>query len=302
MFARRTLVGSAGVADHFTLSANEEASFLGLPLLLFVIGVAVAMWRRTIVQALVVLLVSFSVLSLGRTVTIEGHPTRIPAPLKVMRHIPPFDLATATRYALVVVPVVGVLLALACAALLRWSAGDRRRRLLVLGAVAVALVPLLPRPIQVRDVPVPAFISGGAWKQYVSDDRTLVPVPLPQNYYMDGMRWAAVAKGGFAIPRGYFMGPRSATDQRNTFDPPARPTSTLLATVARTGEVPVVTDADRAAARSDLRYWRAAVVVVARSQPHATALSATVDQLLGPGRWDEAGGVWLWDVRALTTG
>jgi hypothetical protein len=297
VFARRTLLGSARLADHVTLSANEEASFLGPPLFLFMIGAAVAMWRRTLVQALLVIVVIFTVLSLGPSVTVYGHHTHIPGPLRLLRHIPPFDLATATRYALVVVPVVGVLLALACAALLRWSAGDPRRRVLALALVGVALVPLLPKPIQVRDRPVPAFVSSGEWKRYVTGDRTLVPVPLPQNIHMDGMRWAALSNADFAIPRGYFMGPTSMANDRNAWNPAPRPTATLLGTVALTGKVPTISDVDRAAAQVDLRYWRAAIVVVSLTEREAPALVATVTALLGPGTWDEAGGVWRWDVR-----
>ncbi len=301
-FARRTVAGSAQVAQHLTLSANEEASFLGWPLLLFLAGTVVLLWRRALVRALVVTGVVFGVLALGPSITIYGHHTHIPAPLRVLRHVPPFDLATATRYALVVIPVVGVLLAVACAGLLRWSAADRRRQGLAVALVAAALLPLTPKPIQVIGRPVPAFITSGEWRQYVTGDRTLVPVPLPRYDQMDGMRWAALTKIGFPIPRGYFMGPDGTAAARSTWDPPLRPTSTLLLDVVRTGKVPAVTDADRAAALADLRYWRAAVVVALPAGPHAEALLTTVTGLLGPGRYDGAGGVWLWDVRPLTGG
>jgi hypothetical protein len=122
-FARRTLLGSDHFARKVTLSANEEASFLGFPLLLFVIGAGWAMWRRTIVKALVTTVAVFIVLSLGSWLRVFGHRTRIPGPLVVLRYIPPFDLTTATRYAMAIVPVVGILLALAVAGLLHWSAG-----------------------------------------------------------------------------------------------------------------------------------------------------------------------------------
>jgi hypothetical protein len=74
----------------------------------------------------------------------------------------------------------------------------------------------------------------------------------------------------------------------------------MLVPVAKTGKVPPIGEAERADARADLRYWRAAVVVVSRTEPHADALVQTLTELIGPGTWDEAGGVWLWDVRALS--
>src|SRR5439155_27374688 len=108
----------------------------------------------------------------------------------------------------------------------------------------------------------------------------------PGNDQMQGMRWAGLANAGFRIPRGYFIGPRGDTDPRASYSPAPRPTSTLLAVVTQTGRVPKITEADQAAARADLRYWRAAVVVVAGRERHADALVATVNALSGPGAWE----------------
>jgi hypothetical protein len=298
-FARRTLAGSDAAARQVTMSANEE-TFLGWPLLIFIVAAVVMLWRRPVVRALAATGLAFALLSLGPSITVHGHKTHIPGPLRVLRHIPPFELATATRYALVVGPVVGVLLAIAIAALLNWAARDRARQVLAVVAVGLALLPIAPKPLQVIDKPVPRFILSGQWRQYVDGDHSLVSVPLPRNDQMQGMRWAGLANAGFRIPRGYFIGPRSATDPRASYYPALRPTSSLLAVVAQTGRVPKITDADRAAARADLRYWQAAVVVVAGRERHADALVTTVTSLIGPGVWDEDGEVWLWDVRTLT--
>src|SRR5204863_4016123 len=155
------------------------------------------------------------ILSLGSWLTVYGHRTHIPAPLVVLRRIPPFDMTTATRYALAIVPVVGILIALAGAALLRWAGPGRRRRILV-GALALAvLLPIAPKPLSVWDHPVPAFITSGQWRRYVDRQHTLVTAPLPRNTHMDGMRWAALTGIGFALPSGHFMGPRAATDLRS---------------------------------------------------------------------------------------
>jgi hypothetical protein len=197
-----------------------------------------------------------------------------------------------------IVPIVGVLLALACAALVRWSGADWRRRVAAVGVVAAVLLPIAPRPLTVSERPVPAFILSGEWRRYVDRDHTLVSVPLPRNDRMEGMRWAALTNIGFAIPRGYFMGPRSATDAGSVWDPAPRPTSTMLAWVAWTGKIPSISEQNRLDARADLRYWRAAVVVVVPTETHAADLVTTVTALLGPGTYDEAGGVWLWDVRS----
>jgi hypothetical protein len=218
----------------------------------------------------------------------------------VLRHVPPFELATATRYALVIVPVVGVLLALACASLFRFAGTDRLRWAVVGAVILAVLLPNAPVPLRVFDRPVPAFITSGEWRRYVDDVHSLVPVPVPRNDQLEGMRWAGLATVGFAIPRGYFIGPTSDTNPHATWDPALRPTSTMLHEVERTGKVPAITQEDRLAAQADLRYWRAAVVVVSGTDKRVDALVGTVNALLGPGSWDEAGGVWLWDVRSLT--
>jgi hypothetical protein len=297
-FAGRTLAGSDAVADRLTLSANEE-NFLGWPLLIFTIVAVVLMWRRRLVWALASTGLGFLLLSLGPKVTVDGHKTQIPGPQRVLRHIPPFELVTSTRYALVVTPVVGILLALACAALIDWMRTDRRRIALVVALVAAVLLPIAPKPLKVAEEPVPAFILNGEWRRYVDDGHTLVSVPVPHAQKMQGMRWAALAGIGFAVPRGYFMGPTNPQNGRAAWDPQPRPTSTLLFQISNSGHVPLITDIDRVTARSDLRYWRAAVVVVAGTEPHAAALVTTMNNLIGPGTWDDTGGVWLWDVRSL---
>jgi hypothetical protein len=298
-FARQSIAGNAADAERVTLSSTEENAFYGWPLVIFILLTIGLLWRRVVVRALFITALGFVLVSLGPHVTVDGHKTHIPAPLRVLGKFPPFDLATATRYALVTVPIVGIILTYAVAGLLRWSGRDGRRLGVAGVVVAAVLLPVAPKPIPAVNHSVPAFITSGAWKQYVDDDHTLVSVPVPRNDQLAGMRWAAVAKSGFKIPRGYFMGPSSDTDTQASWIPPLRPTSELLANVTVTGDVPPITDVDRDHAREDLRYWKAAVVVLDVHQNRHAALLDAVEQLLGPAEYDAAGGVWLWDVRGL---
>ncbi|MEV6524046.1 hypothetical protein AB0M43_19020 [Longispora sp. NPDC051575] len=298
-FARRSLAGSDAAADKLTLSANEENAFFGWPLVLFVLGALAVYWRRPMVRSLLVVGLFFAGLSLGKTVVFNGELTGIPGPIRLLQHVPPFDLATATRYTLMVIPVVGVLLALGCDGLARWAGTERWRWAVASLVVAGVLLPIAPTPLTVRDRPIPAFVTSGAWKAYVDDDHTLVSVPVPRNDRMTGMRWSGVTNLGFKVPRGYFIGPTGPDDPTATWDPAPRPTSSMLRDVAAGGKVPTVTDADRANAVADLRYWKGAVVVLAATEHNAQPLLQTVTALLGAPTWDEAGGVWLWDVRNL---
>jgi hypothetical protein len=164
-------------------------------------------------------------------------------------------------------------------------------------AVAALLVPLIPTPLQTTDPQtVPGFITAGIWRAYV-DDGTIVPVP-PEPYSEQTLRW--LVAGGLA-PRyvdGYFLGPTSAGSPVARYGPPDRPTRFLLDEVARSGEVPEITDGDRAVALEDLRFWQADAVVLPQRH-NDVALLATVTSLLQrPAQ--QIGGVWVWDVRDLT--
>jgi hypothetical protein len=60
-----------------------------------------------------------------------------------------------------------------------------------------------------------------------------------------------------------------------------------------------VTEADRVNAVDDLRYWHAAIVILA-PQRNEDKLKQTVTDLLGyPPRWVD--GVWLWDVSVIAS-
>lgn len=109
----------------------------------------------------------------------------------------------------------------------------------------------------------------------------MVPVPLPTPQNPDLMRWPAAANVAFAIPEGFFIGPYGPGGKSSIGTYP-RPTSQMLATVARTGTIPEISDATRARAQADLAFWRADCVALAPG-PQEAPLRATLEQLLGPG-------------------
>ncbi len=188
------------------------------------------------------------------------------------------------------IPLISVVLAYAVSAALR-SSGFVRFAMPV--AVVTALLPIAPKPFPATDrAPVPSFISSGAWRQCVPEGGVLVPVPLPTPQDPDLMRWPAAANVAFGIPEGFFIGPYGAGGKSSIGTYP-RPTSQLLAAVARTGTVPEITDKTRAQAQADLAFWRADCVALAHG-PQEAPLRTTVDLLLGPGT--EIAGTWTWRV------
>jgi hypothetical protein len=234
----------------------------------------------------------FTLLSFGPRITIAGHKTGIPGPWTLVDHLPLFNAVVPTRLSLVVAPIIGLFLALAIDRFLATTGRERTLGLLAVGAV---LLPLLPAPMPAKDTPhLPAFIAQDIWRDYVPPDRSLVMVPLSNNIDPTGIRWAARSNLEFAIAGGYFLGP-GGNDGRSIFGAPVRQTEVLFRYVARTGDIPRLYESHLRNFDLDLRYWRAAVLVVSPAQRNADALRKLLTRLLGPGQ--QVGGVWLWDVR-----
>jgi hypothetical protein len=296
-FARQSVAGNVTLARGLSVSATEDDTFFGPFGLVMIIVSTVVLWRSRAGRATAIAGIAVLVCSLGTKLRVGGVVTPIPLPFALLNHLPLIDLVSVVRLGMVAAVIAGVLLALATDRLpaLSW----KRRRLFVAGLV-LALVPLAPKPLATFTAPpLPAFLADGTWKQYVTGDHTMVPVPLPEvTTGREGMRWAALTGLDIPMPRGYFMGPAEPPDDlTGSWTAPPRPTSTMLRAIVFTGRPPVVDDAVRASFRADLAYWRAAVVVLVPSSVHGDVLLATLTEALGPPRL--VGGVQIWDVRSL---
>ncbi|WP_374225609.1 hypothetical protein [Micromonospora sp. C31] len=319
-FARDTVAGDEAVEK--TIGLTEQNTWFGWPLVLLSLVALVLLVRRSLAaRILAVLVVVFTVASIGPKVRINGVETETDGPWAyISDDLPLVEMMMPTRLALVVAAALGVLLALA------WdtvagsgrppvpapragsdgddraagadAAGPRRRWLRPVGyaAVALAVLPLFPRPLPAEPVdPPPRFITAGGWRPYVPEGRTLVPVPIPSNVHgLPTLRWSALTQHAFPIPGGYFIGPNELGE--GVFGAPNRPTSTLIYSTMDKNAVPALTEENRRQAVEDLRFWRASVVVLG-AHPREAVLRELMTALIGPPqRVDD---VWLWDVRPL---
>jgi hypothetical protein len=295
-FARQSLAGSEVVAKHLSVSATEDNTFFGLPLVILLMVAIVLLWRSVAARSAVIAGFVLLVMSLGPRLRLAGHDTAIPLPFALISHVPVIDLVSVTRFALVAAIVVGVVLALAA---------DRVRQLprpkiraAFWAGLAVALIPVFPKPlpIVVAD-PLPPFIAGGMWRNYVTPGHTLVSVPLPEvTTGRTGMRWATLSHLAYPTPRGYFMGPRQPPeDLTGSWNAPRRTMQTVFSRVSQRGKGITVTDETRAVFRADLQFWGASVVVLVPHAPGETALRATLIALF-QSQPERVGGVELWRV------
>lgn len=301
-FSERSLAGDADTAASLSMNPTEQNAFYGWPLVVLAFLVVLWLGRRAVVRALAFTAVAAALLSLGPKFRVPLTDVVLPGPWALLSDKPLFESVIESRVAMVCAPVLGMLVALAVAALVARGAEGRRvrgRSVRYAGgaAVALALLPLFPLPLKAVDrAEVPAFVTDGTWKGYVDTaaGETLVPVPLPDPAHAEALHWQAVADLGFRLPGGYFNGPWGP-DRVGIYGAVPRNTSDLLRDVRRTGRAVRASDAWRRAVRADLRYWRAGVLVLA-PQPGDAALRTTVDDLLGQrAQWVD--GVWIWDVQ-----
>ena len=296
-YARQSLAGNGAIARGLSVSPTEDNTFFGLPLLVMLVVALRLVWRSVAARATAIAALVLLIVSMGPWLRVAGHQTAIPLPFGLISHVPVIDLVSVTRFAMVPATLIGVLLALAAD---RAGALPHRRKVAFWIGLTVALVPVAPKPLPiVGAAPLPAFIADGTWRSYVSSDRTLVPVPLPDvTTGRTAMRWASLGKLEFAMPRGYFMGPADPPrDETGSWFAAPRFTSTLLWRVREYGMVPYLTPADRAQIRADLIHWRAGAVVLVPQSRNGAALLTTLTAALGPPQL--IGGVQLWDMRSL---
>lgn len=281
----------AGTEDAARLSTgpSEYNTFLGLALILVVVACVVWLWRRPVVLAAAVTSLIMAWFSLGPRIVVNRERTGVWAPYELLRDAPAVEGALPMRFALPLIPLIAIILAVA---LDRSRELTRPNRYLVVAVVVAALLPLVPTPFPTAHrPPVPAYFTSGAWTDCVAPGGVLVPVPPPTPKDPDAMRWAAAANARFALPEGFFIGPYGK-DGMASIGTYKRPTSARLAEVAASGTVPTIGPAERADAVKDADFWGASCFVLARSEPNADALRSTMEQLYGPAT--EVADVWVW--------
>jgi hypothetical protein len=267
-------------ATRLSTGPSEYNTFFGWPLMLLVAAFVIWLRRDAIAVACAIAAAVMSILSLGPTIVINRQRTSFEGPYQVLRDVPVIDGALPLRFSLAAIPLIAILLVLGLEKARKSSYPVLRYG--VPAGVALALLPVLPAQLPTQDrPPVPTFYAEGYWRQCAPEGGVIVPVPLATPTQPEPMRYAADQNVAFGMPEGFFIGPYGRYG-RATIGTWKRPTSAMLAEVAKTGRQPMIDNNIRAQAKVDLTRWKASCVVLTET-PHHDALLRTLESLFGPG-------------------
>jgi hypothetical protein len=312
-FSDRTIAARAGLGSDLAPNPTEQTSFFGLPLMIFIVVAWVTLWRRAepgrraTLRALAVVGGLVMVISFGPRLLFFGQETPIPLLYALLQRLPLFDSALPARFALVLVGVFGVILALTADLLLDDESVPHPAQTSFAAAFALALLPIFPLPLLTSErTPEPRFIADGTWQRYVPAGGTLSALPFAINVAADGQRWQAytMARGGplFRIPDGYFLGPDAeGPKEKGRIGAIPRRTDWLFLRASLYGYVAQVTNWDRAQARADFQYWDIDALFLpdeitgSEGMLFHAALEITATELLGPP--ERVDDVLVWRIR-----
>lgn len=247
-------------AVTFRLPGNsaERSGYLGGPLLLLTIGMAVWWWSRPVVRTAALLACFTAVLSMGAALYVGGHRTTIQLPWAAVRGLPVMESIIPARIAMYTALFVGLLLAVFVDQVRTWPGW---RRVLGGAVVLLALAPIVPRGISSgRPVEVPRFFTSAAVREVPAGSVALV-VPFPDRFAPVGMLWQSMAGIHFKMPGGYFLGPNAAG--RAQYGPP--PSDTRRVVVGLTSgnaQAPRLLRRYCPSVKAELRSWGVRTVLV----------------------------------------
>jgi hypothetical protein len=271
----------------------ENGSYLGLPLLVVGVGVAIFCRRRRLAEAAAWCAGIAFVCSLGAMLVVDGHHTGVPLPFDLVERVPLLRDEVAARYSVLVQLGFAVLLAVGIDEVLARldarsgaaSASSGRPRSLRVAAVylvgvavLVPLVPALPYPWAPTKVP-PLFTTAAV--SAIPSGAVVLSSPYPIDPNDEAMLWQAESKMRFRLVGGYAIFRDKAGT--GTLTPP------VLPPWYRPHGRPVDL---RATIVAFVRRYRVDAVVADSRGTIGVYLRKALTRALGPPR--HIGGVYLW--------
>lgn len=279
------------LSQHFTGNWTEWGSYLGIPLIVALVGCLVMCWRRRIAWVAATIALSAAVLSLGPSLHIAGRDAGVPLPGSLLFRLPLFRDLLPVRVPGIMFLGAGLLLALGLEELRRrgfvWRASGY-------GLAALSLAALAPVvPYLSKSLPTDASLVAGLACP-TRPGATIYLFPASAEY---SVLWQAQANFCFAAPG------------KSTFHAPPRPYWLLdYASVdASYGyAMPKITPSFRARASQEFHEMKLTAVVVPRTTPPPVSPSTSArltpwltELLGGPPR--QAGDLLIWSHLRVST-
>jgi hypothetical protein len=184
----------------------DSSVYIGIPLLVLAVAVAIWLRRRAVVVVAAVTLGCAMVLSLGGHLTLHGAATRVPLPWLIAEHLPVIVDILPTRLMIAGYLALAVIVALFLDQVLKAPPRWRISGLVATVAAFVLLIPTLP--IDSGQFSIPAFFTNGA-AQRLSAAGSVLITPYGDTPYLDDLPqvWQAVSGMAFKTQLGMLYAP-----------------------------------------------------------------------------------------------
>ena len=262
--------GATAISDHFANNLSENGAYIGIPLLLLLIGSVVVCRRSKVAVISLLLTVSAYVLSLGSPLLIDNHNTGFPMPGAVFHHVPLLTGAVLARLGVFVFLFAALVMGVALERVHRWGWWPTRRTGLIasIGLAVATLVPLIPSlPYTQVVVDTPSFFTTDA-VETVPSDSVAVVYPATSTTDADAMLWQASAAMRFKMPGAYALVPTRGTGQ-SEWGTPTLTTDALKA--IQSGSPVAETPTVHKALRSQWRAWNVQTFIMGPGDNESTA-------------------------------
>jgi hypothetical protein len=187
---------TGAITGRFTGNISETDAYVGVPLIALLAVACVLGWRRPLIRWVAPLAAAAALLSLGPQLHVAGAVLPVPLPGALVDRLPLMESAVPSR--LMLFAYLGIAIVLA-----DFVSAAGRRRGLALAAVAVALVPLVPRwPYPSTEARVPAFFQPGGDAARLSTGDVVLVAPYADHLSSAAMLWQAGAGYRFQMPEG----------------------------------------------------------------------------------------------------
>jgi hypothetical protein len=292
------LIAPAAATDisrHFSGLYHEATGYLGLPLLVLLVVVAIERWDDLRVRIAMLSGLILLVLSLGAHLFVGAADTGIPLPWLPFGSLPILEHVLPGRLTLFVwLAVAGVVAIAVTDARGRGRAGAPR----LLG-VAVALAVILPVPLAHSSISIPRFFERWA-AQGISATDTVLIAPIPGNGTEAApMLWAAVAGYEVRMAEAYAFMP--LPDGRTSAGTPPTALTEAMRTIQRDRTSILAAGNLRSQMAADLRAADIRHVIVGPMPAYAPMVAFFTNLFGRPP--DEIDGVAIWsdvDVDGVT--